>query len=149
MREKINAALKDAMLKQDKPRVSTLRLVSAAIKNADIEARSQGKDSPSDDALLGLLQKLVKQRHESAELYDKGGRPELAAQERAEIAIIETFLPQQLSGEEMRAAIAEAIRATGAASVKDMGKVMAALRSAHTGRMDFGKASALVKAALG
>lgn len=149
MRDEINAAMKDAMLKQDKPRLSTLRLVSAAIKNADIEARSQGKDAPSDDALLGLLQKLVKQRHESAELYDKGGRPELAAQERAEIAIIEAYLPQQLSEGEAQAAIAEAIKATGAASIKDMGKVMAALRASHAGRMDFAKASALVKAALG
>jgi uncharacterized protein YqeY len=148
MRNEINAALKDAMLKQDKPRLSTLRLVSAAIKNADIEARSQGKDAPSDDALLGLLQRLVKQRHESADLYDKGGRPELAAQERAEIGVIEAFLPQQLSEEEVQAAIAEAIRSAGATSVKDMGKVMAALRSTHAGRIDFGKASALVKAAL-
>ena len=149
MRDAINAALKDAMLKQDKQRVSTLRLVNAAIKNADIEARSQGKDAPSDEALFGLLQKLVKQRHESAELYEKGGRPELAGQERAEIAIIEGFLPQQLDEAAIRAAIADAIRVTGAASVRDMGKVMAALKMAHTGRMDFAKASALVKEMLG
>jgi uncharacterized protein YqeY len=149
MRGEISAALKDAMLKQDRQRMSTLRLVSAAIKNADIEARSQGKPAPSNEALLGLLQKLIKQRQESAELYQKGGRPELAAQEREEIAIIQGFLPAQLGEEAVRAAIAGAITATGASGIKDMGKVMAALKSSHAGQIDFGEASAIVKAMLG
>ena len=149
LRDDINAALTAAMKAQDKPRLSALRLISAALKNLDIEARTAGKDTPADDAVLGLLQKLVKQRQEAAELYDRGARPELAAQERAEIAVIQAFLPAQMSEAEARAAIAGAIRESGAASVKDMGKVMAALRSRYAGRMDFGKASALVKGMLG
>jgi uncharacterized protein YqeY len=149
IRDRIAESLTQAMKAQDKARLSTLRLVSAAIKNADIEARSQGKDAPGEDALLGLLQKLIKQRQESAELYDKGARPELAAAERAEIVVIQSFLPQQMSEEETRAAIAEAIKETGAASVKDMGKVMAALKTRHAGKMDFAKASGAVKTMLG
>ena len=148
MRDVINAALKDAMKAQDKLRLSTLRLVSAAIKNAEIEARTAGKPEPGDDALMGLLQKLIKQRQESAELYDKGARPELAAQERAEIDIIQGFLPAQMGESEIRAAIAGAIAATGAASPKDMGKVMAALKADYAGRMDFARASALTKGML-
>jgi uncharacterized protein YqeY len=149
MREKISAAVKDAMLKGDKQRLSTLRMVSAAIKNADIEARGQGKEPPGTDALLGLLQKLIKQRQESADLYDKGGRPELAANERAEIATIQAFLPSQLGEAEAKAAIAEVIEEVGASGPKDMGKVMAALKAAYPGRMDFAKASGLVKSMLG
>ena len=148
IRDRIAESLTQAMKAQDKALLSTLRLVSAAIKNADIEARSQGKDAPSEDALLGLLQKLIKQRQESAELYDKGARPELAAAERAEIVVIRSFLPQQMSEDETRAAIAAAIKETGAASVKDMGKVMAALRAQHAGKMDFGKVSGAVKTML-
>jgi uncharacterized protein YqeY len=144
LRDAITSATKDAMKAGDKARLSTLRLVSSAIKNADIEARTGGKEV-TDEALMGLLQKLVKQRQESADLYDKGSRPELAAQERAEIVVIQSFLPQQMSEEETRAAIAGAIAETGAASIKDMGKVMAALKAAYAGRMDFAKASALVK----
>jgi len=146
---RIADALKDAMKAQDKARLSALRLVSAAIKNAEIEARTQGKEAPGDDALMGLLQKLIKQRNESAELYDKGGRAELAAGERAEIVVIQSFLPQQMSEDEVRAAIAAAISETGAASAKDMGKVMAALKARHACKMDFAKASAVVKGMLG
>ena len=149
LRDDIHTALTAAMKAQDKARVSTLRLVSAALQNLDIEARTAGKEAPGDDSVLSLLQKLVKQREESAALYDKGNRPELAAGERAEIAVIREFLPAAMSAEETSAAIAEAIKETGAASVKDMGKVMAALRARYVGRMDFGKASAAVKAALG
>jgi uncharacterized protein YqeY len=148
LRDAITAATKDAMKAGDKARLSTLRLMSSAIKNADIEARTGGKDV-TDEALMGLLQKLVKQRQESADLYDKGGRPELAAQERAEIVVIQSFLPQQMGEEETRAAIAAAIKETGAASIKDMGKVMGALKARHTGTMDFAKAGALVKTMLG
>ena len=148
LREQINDAVKAAMKSQDKLRLSTLRLVNAAIKNADIEARGAGKDALADGDILGLLQKLIKQRQESIELYDKGGRAELAQQERGEIAIISGFLPQQLSEAEAKEAIAGVIRETGAASMKDMGKVIAALQARYAGRMDFAKASALVKSML-
>jgi uncharacterized protein len=148
LRDQISDAMKEAMRSQDKLRLSTLRLVSAAIKNADIEARGAGKSAPGEGDLLALLQRLIKQREESVDLYDKGGRPELAAQERAEIEIIKAFLPQPLSEAETKAAIASAIKGTGAASMKDMGKVIALLKERHAGRMDFGKASALVKGVL-
>lgn len=147
LREKINDDLKTAMKAKDERRVSTLRMINAAFKNAEIEARGQGKPLSEDD-LLGLLQKMVKQRQESVELYDRGGRAELADREREEIAIIQGFLPQQMGEEQARAAIAEVIRQEGATGMKDMGRVMAALKAAYAGRMDFGKASGLVKAML-
>src|SRR5882757_4205626 len=148
LRDEINTALKVAMKARDARQVSTLRLVSAAIKNADIEAETGKKAALSDEDLLGLLQKLIKQRQESVEIYDKAGRKELADQERGEIEIIRAYLPKQMSEAEAKAAIATAIAATGAASIKDMGKVMAALKQAHAGKMDFGKASGLVKGLL-
>jgi uncharacterized protein len=148
LREEINTALKAAMKAHDQRRVSTLRMVNSGLKNADIEARGQGKGPLSDEELLGLLQKLIKQRQEAAELYDKGGRPELAQQEREEIAIISAYLPQQMSEAEAQAAITAVIKEIGAASMKDMGKVMAALKERHAGQMDFAKASGAVKAAL-
>jgi uncharacterized protein YqeY len=148
LRDEINAALKDAMKSGQQRRVSTLRLVNAALKNADIEARGQGKEALGDAELLALLQKMIKQRQESIELYEKGGRAELAAQEREEIEIIAAYLPKQMSEAEMKAAIEAAIKATGAASMKDMGKVIGALRAAHAGKMDFAKASGLVKGML-
>jgi len=145
LRDDINNAMKDAMKAREEKRVSTLRMVNAAIKNADIEARGQGKDPLDDGAVLGLLQKVIKQRQESVELYDKGGRPELAAGERNEIEIISSYLPKQMSDAEMTAAIEAAIKETGAASMKDMGKVVGALRGKYAGQMDFGKASGKVK----
>jgi uncharacterized protein len=148
LRDEINTALKDAMKARDERRVSTLRLINAALKNADLEAQGQGKHALSDDELLGLLQKLIKQRQEAVELYDKAGRMELADRERGEIEIIGAYLPKQMSDAEAKAAIAEAIKATGATSIKDMGKVMAALKQGYAGKMDFGKASGLVKAML-
>jgi uncharacterized protein len=148
IRDDINTALKEAMKAKDERRVSTLRLVNSTLKNADIEARGQGKAALGDDAVLGVLQKMIKQRTESADLYDKGGRPELAQQEREEIAIISTYLPKQMSDDEVNAAIVEAVKETGAAGMKDMGKVIGVLRGKYAGKMDFGKASALVKAAL-
>ena len=148
LRDDINNALKDAMKAGDKRRVSTLRLVNSALKNADIEARGHGKGPLSDDELLLLLQRMIKQRQESVELYEKGRRPELAAQEREEIDIIAAYLPQQMSDAEMRGAIEAAVEETGAAGMKHMGKVMAALKAHHSGKMDFAKASALVKARL-
>jgi uncharacterized protein len=148
LRDEINTALKEAMKARDERRVSTLRLVNAAITNADIEAQLQGKPVLADDGVRGLLQKMIKQRQESVEIYDNAGRKELADQERAEIEIIKAYLPQQMSDAEASAAIAEVIKATGATGAKDMGKVMAALKQAHAGRMDLGKASGLVKGLL-
>jgi uncharacterized protein YqeY len=147
LREKINEAVKTAMKSQDKPRLSTLRLVNAAIKNAEIESERAGKPLAEDD-LLGILQKMVKQRQESVEIYDQAGRKELADQERGEIEVIRDFMPQQMSEAEAKAAIAEVIKATGAQGIKDMGKVMAALKQGYAGRLDFGKASGLVKSLL-
>jgi uncharacterized protein YqeY len=148
LREDINNALKHAMKAGDKRQVSTLRLVNSALKNADIEARGQGKAALGDDDLLSLLQKMIKQRQESVELYEKGGRAELAAQEREEIAIIAAYLPQQMSEAETKAAIADVVKDVGAAGMKDMGKVMAALKERYAGKMDFGKASPIVKSLL-
>lgn len=149
LRDDINNALKDAMKAGDQRRVSTLRMVNAALKNADIEARGQGKPALGDAETLPLLQKMIKQRQESKELYEKGGRPELAQQEGEEIAIISSYLPKQMSDAEVTAAIEAAIAETGAASMKDMGKVVGALKSKFAGQMDFAKASALVKQKLG
>jgi len=145
LRDDINAAVKDAMKAKDQRRLSTLRLVNAAIKNADIEARGLGKEPLAEDALLGLLQKMIKQRNESIELYDKGGRPELAQQEREEIAIISVYLPQQMSDAEAGSAIAQIVREINAQGLKDMGRTMTALKEKFGGKMDFGKASAAVK----
>ncbi len=148
LRDAMNDSLKEAMKSKDARRVSTLRMVNATIKNADIEARGQGKPPLSDADLLGVLQKMIKQRQEAVELYDKGGRAELATQEREEIAIISAYLPKQMSEDDVKAAISAAIAETGAAGMKDMGKVIGVLRAKYAGQMDFGKASGLVKAAL-
>ena len=149
LRDAVNDALKDAMKSQDKRRVGTLRLINAAFKNADIEARGQGKDALADDALHGVLQKMIKQRQESADLYDKGGRPELAAQEREEIEIITSYLPQQMTDLEAGACIQSLVHELNAESLKDMGRIMAALKERFAGKMDFAKASARVKDILG
>jgi len=148
LRDDINNAVKEAMKAKEERKLSTLRMVNSSIKNADIEARGQGKQPLSDEDILGLLQKMIKQRQESVELYDKGGRAELAAQEREEIAVISAYLPKQMSEDEVKAAIAAVITDTGAAGMKDMGKVIGALKAKYAGQMDFGKASGLVKAAL-
>jgi uncharacterized protein len=148
LRDDINSALKEAMKAGDARRVSTLRLVNAALKNADIEARGQGKDPLGDDDMLSLLQQMIKQRDESVELYNQGGRAELAQQEREEIAIISAYLPKQMSEDEVKAAISDAIKDTGAAGMKDMGKVIAALKGKFAGKMDFAKASGMVKTML-
>lgn len=145
MREQLKLDLNAAMKARDALKVATLRLINDAVKNKDIEARGLGKGPLSDEDILGVLQKLTKQRHESAEIYEKAGRHELAAQERGEIAIIAAYLPQQLGEAEMREEIGKTIAAQGAVSLKDMGKVMAALRAGYAGRMDFAKASAALK----
>ena len=149
LRDEINSGLKQAMKAGDKRRVATLRMVNAAIKNADIEARGQGKEAPADDALLGILQKLIKQRQEAAELYDKGGRNELALGEREEIDIINGYLPTQMSDVEAGSAIAAIVHEINAVGLKDMGRTMTALKEKFAGQMDFGKASAMVKKLLG
>ena len=148
MRETITAALKHATKAQDRRRMSTLRLVSAAIKDRDIAARTAGKGEATDAELLDLLAKMIKQREESEKIYADAGRAELAKQEGEEIAIIREFLPKQLAEKEMEKAIATAIAEAGAASIKDMVKVMAALKASYAGQMDFAKASGLVKARL-
>jgi len=145
MRERFDAALKDATLKQDKRRMATLRLINAAVKDRDIASRTAGRDPVSDDEILEILAKMIKQRLESTRLYEEANRLDLAEQEREEIDIIKEFLPQQLDEDEMRAVCQEAIEATGSQGLRDMGKCMAALKARYAGRMDFGKASRLVK----
>lgn len=149
MREAINEGYKAALKARDQRRTATLRAVNAAIKDKDIEARGQGKAALSDAELLPMLQKMVKQREESLAIFEKAGRDDLAVVEREEIAILNEFLPKGLSEAEVDAAIAAAIARTGAVGGKDMGKVIAALKADYPGRIDFGKASAKVKAALG
>ena len=150
LRARLSEALKTAMKAHEARAVSTLRMVLSTLKNRDIAARDKGNTSGIDDAeIASMLQGMVKQRRESIVLYEKGNRPELARQEAEEIAIIEGFLPQQLSDAELDAAVKAAIAATGAASAKDMGRVMAALRATHAGQMDFAKASAAAKRLLG
>jgi len=150
LRARLSEALKTAMKAHEARAVSTLRMVLSTLKNRDIAARDKGNTSGIDDAeIASMLQGMVKQRRESIVLYEKGNRPELARQEAEEIAIIEGFLPQQLSDAELEAAVKAAIAATGAASAKDMGRVMAALRATHAGQMDFAKASAAAKRLLG
>lgn len=148
MREKFTSELKAAMKAGDKRRVETVRMIMAALKDKDIEARGQGKALGEED-ILALLQKMVKSRKESLEIYEKAGRDDLVAQEREEIEIIQGFLPQPLSEAEAEAAVAAAISETKASSIKDMGKVVGLLKAKYAGRMDFAKASALVKQKLG
>ena len=148
LREKINAAVKDAMRAKDTARLSALRLVTSAFKDREIELRATGT-ALDEPAMLQVMGKMVKQRQESAKVYDEGARPELAAKERAEITVIEEFLPRQLSEAEVVAAIDAAVAETGAASLRDMGKVMGVLKARHTGQMDFGAAGALIKGRLG
>jgi uncharacterized protein YqeY len=147
LRDDINKALTEAMKARNERAVSTLRMVNSTLKNADIEARTTGK--PLGDAeVLSILQKMIKQRQESVDLYKKGGRDDLVKQEEDEIAIISGYLPKQMSEAEVAAAIDAAIKETGAAGMKDMGKVIGLLRGQYAGQMDMGKASAAVKARL-
>jgi uncharacterized protein YqeY len=147
LRDDINKALTEAMKARNERAVSTLRMVNSTLKNADIEARTSGKPL-GDPEVIGILQKMVKQRQESVELYKKGGRDDLVQQEQQEIAIISGYLPQQMSEADMTAAIDAAVAETGAASMKDMGKVIGVLRGRYAGQMDMAKASAAVKAKL-
>ncbi|MGZ5932592.1 MAG: GatB/YqeY domain-containing protein [Rhizomicrobium sp.] len=149
LREQINDSLKEAMKAKDQKRVGTLRLINAALKDRDIAARTEtSRELLGDDEILSLLAKMIKQREDSIQAYEAGNRPELAAAERDEIAVIRGFMPRQMSPEEAKAAISKVIADVGAASIKDMGKVMAALKERFAGQMDFGKASGAVKEAL-
>ena len=148
IRDDIKAATIAAMKGGDKETTATLRLVSAAIKNRDIEARTGGAPADDDQLVTEVMQKMIKQRRESAEVYRKGGREDRAAAEEAEIAVIERFLPRQMSDEEARAAVQAIIADTGASSIKDMGRVMAEVKARHAGALEPARASALVKAAL-
>jgi uncharacterized protein YqeY len=145
LRERFNQALKEAMKARDQRRTATLRLVNSALKERDIAARGEGRPPLTDEEILALLQKLTKQRQESMEIYEKAGRSDLAEQEREEIAIIASFMPRPMGEEEMRAAVEAAIGELSASSIKDMGRVMAALKERHAGSMDFTRASLLVK----
>lgn len=146
IRTRLSTALKTAMKEKDAARLSTLRLISAAIKDRDIALRSEGNDAGVSDAdVLGILEKMVKQRKESARAFDEGGRVEMAEKERAEIVVIGDFLPRQLSDDEVSKAIDAAISASGAESIRDMGKVMGALKSKYTGQIDFGAVGPRVK----
>ncbi|HEY0447467.1 MAG TPA: GatB/YqeY domain-containing protein [Allosphingosinicella sp.] len=149
IRETIKAALVTAMKGGDKARTATIRLIQSALKNRDIELRTSTKPPEDDDVLVTeVLQKMIKQRRESIVLYEQGGRTELAEAEQAEVAVIEGFLPQQMDEAELAAAIDAIVTETGAASVKDMGRVMAVLKERHAGQIDMSKASAAVKARL-
>ena len=149
LREQLNESMKEAMKAKDARRLATLRMVLAALKDRDIAARSEtSKDLVGDDDILTLLAKMIKQREESATAFDAGNRPEMAAGERAEIAVIRTFMPAQMDDAAMKDAVSKIIAETGAASVKDMGKVMAVLKERYAGQMDFSKASAATKDAL-
>ncbi len=149
MRKRLTDAMKDAMRAKDTARLSTVRLINAAIKDRDIDARSEDNpDGVSDAEILSILAKMIKQRQESAKTYEEAGRIDLAEREREEIKVIEEFLPKQLSEAEVDAAIKDVIAQTGATSIRDMGKVMGALKARYNGQMDFGKAGAAIKALL-
>ena len=146
LRDSITESTKTAMKSGEKVRVSTLRLISAAIKDRDIAARSEDRcKGIGDDEILSLLQKMVKQREESAKTYEDNGRPELAERERTEIEIVREFLPKPLSEEDMKAAVAKAVEESGATCLKDMGKIMGRLKADYAGRLDMGKVGAVVK----
>lgn len=149
LRSRFTAALKEAMLAKDAPKTSTVRMIMAKLKDADIAARPTGVDKVPEDQVVAMLRSMVKSRRESVDLYRQGGRPELVAKEEAEIAVIEAFLPQQMDESALNAAIDAAIAETGAASVKDMGKVMAALKAKHGAALDMARANPLMKSRIG
>ena len=149
LRDQFTGQLKAAMLAHDAPRVSTLRMITAKLKDTDIAARPKGIDKVPDEEILAMLRGMAKSRRESVLLYRQGNRPELAAKEEAEIALIEKFLPRQLDADATEAAVAAAIGETGATGIKEMGKVMAALKAKHGATIDMARVGAIVKAKLG
>ncbi len=148
MREKFSSALKDALKAQDKRRISTIRLIQAAVQDRDIANRGAGKDPVNDEDITQILAKMTKQREESAKLFEEGGRLELADQERGEIAVIRSFLPQQLGEDQVKQACAQVVQEVQANGLRDMGRCMNALKEKFPGKMDFGKASGIVKGLL-
>jgi uncharacterized protein YqeY len=151
LRDEISAALKDAMKAGDKKKLSTLRLMQAAIKDKDINSRTDGHDSAltPDSGIVELFARMVKQRQDSIAAYEQGGRPELAQNERDEIGVIQSFMPRQMNDDEAKAAVVAIITAVGASGIKDMGKVMAELKLRHAGQIDMAKAGSIVKGLLG
>ena len=149
IREDFNSRLKEALKSKDQVAMATIRLILAALKDRDIEARAKGSDGIPDNEILSMMQSMIKQRKESAKTNADAGRPELAEREEAEIKVIESFLPKQLSDDEVGAAIDKIIAEVGAADIKDMGKVMGQLKSQYAGQIDMGKAGGMVKAKLG
>ncbi|MEN8685697.1 GatB/YqeY domain-containing protein [Marivita sp.] len=146
LRTRLNTSIKQAMRDKDSARLSTLRLINAAIKDRDIAARGEGnEDGVGDDEVLGILGKMVKQRKDTAKTYEEGGRLDLAERELSEIGVIEEFLPRKLSDDEVETAVDAAMSETGASSIRDMGRVMGALKSKYTGQMDFGAVGGMVK----
>ncbi len=146
LRTRLNTSVKQAMRDKDSARLSTLRLINAAIKDRDIAARGEGnEDGVGDDEVLGILGKMVKQRRDTAKTYEEGGRLDLAERELSEIGVIEEFLPRKLTDDEVTAAVDAAVAETGASSIRDMGRVMGALKSKYTGQMDFGAVGGMVK----
>ena len=148
LREDLQKALKESMLAHDAATTSAVRLIIAGQKEKDVEARGKGAKEATDAELMAMMQTMIKQRNESIKMYIDGNRPELAEKEQAEIAVIERFLPKQMSEAEMATAIASIIAETGAASMKDMGKVMGALKAKYAGQLDMGKANGIIKARL-
>lgn len=145
MRKAIDQALKDAMKSRDKVRTATLRLINAAITDRDIDERSKGRDGISNDEIMAVLAKMIRQREDSASIYEENGRLEMADQERKEIEVISEFLPEQMGEEDIEACCRKVIEQTGAQGLRDMGKCMGALKAQYAGQMDFGKASSVVK----
>ncbi len=148
LREDLQNALKEAMKSKNMMETNAIRMIIAGLKEKDVDARGKGKEKAEDSELLSMMQTMIKQRRESIEMFEKGGRPELAEKEQNEITVIERFLPKMLSSEETEAAVKEVIETVGATSMKDMGKVMSELRSKYAGQMDFGAVSALIKSLL-
>lgn len=145
LREDLQNSLKEAMKSKDMKTVGAVRLIIAGQKEKDVEARAKGLEKAGDDVLLAMMQTMIKQRNESIKIYNEGNRPDLAEKEQAEIDVISRFLPKQMNAEETDEAIKAAIAETGAASIRDMGKVMGALKAKYAGQMDFGAASAAIK----
>ena len=148
LREDLQKALKESMLAKDTQKVGAIRLIIAGMKEKDVDARGKGQKEASETDLMAMMQNMIKQRRDSIDMYLKGNRQDLADKEQAEIAVIETFLPKQMNDEEMLAAVKAVVAETGASSMKDMGKVMSALREQYAGQMDFGAASGTIKTLL-
>lgn len=148
LREDLQKVLKESMLAHDALTTSAVRMIIAGMKEKDVDARGKGKEKATDEELMSMMQTMIKQRNDSIKMYMDGNRPELAEKEKAEIAVIERFLPKQMNDAEIEAAIKALVAETGATSMKDMGKVMGALKAKYAGQMDFGKANGVVKACL-